>query len=310
MGLDCPSPRSAKCPRGAGMDPGSLETGSRAPPLPGPPTRTAPRCQGPGTGVGPAEEKGQRERLQASQLSSRERPAPRRRLRPLPLPLPPGARGSGGSQPAGSGREGWGGRGAARAGSPGGADPSPAGGVGPGQTGLARSRRPCRRRGPRRRRVPRVRSSRTEAGACPEGCGARARRPRLDPAVPARPWARRGEHRRGGPGLGFLKMSGAARRRCDWPRPADRYANEPPPAAGPERRGQSGGVRAGAGRATQSPRAGTPRRVPGPRPPRAGPPASLAPPPPDPLPPLPRRLPAPPSRRPSLKGVLVSSGFL
>lgn len=38
-------------------------------------------------------------------------------------------------------------------------------------------------------------------------------------------------HRRCLPCLSFLKISGAARRRCDWPRPSNLYANEaaPPP---------------------------------------------------------------------------------
>ncbi|KAF0881093.1 HMX2 protein, partial [Crocuta crocuta] len=67
---------------------------------------------------------------------------------------------------------------------------------------------------------------------------------------------RSGAHRRCEPGLGFLKISGAARRRCDWPRSGNLYANE---AAPPPRRlrprepaGKEGAFAPGLGGRTQS----------------------------------------------------------
>lgn len=94
------------------------------------------------------------------------------------------------------------------------------------------------------------------------------------------------------PGLGFLKISGAARRRCDWPRPGNLYANE---AAPPPRRrrptelaGKEGAFAAGLGGRTQSRAGRDPRSHPVPAcPPRKGDASPASPPPPPGSPPRP-----------------------
>lgn len=230
--------------------------------------------------------------LLASQLSSLEQHQLQGACS-APSPSPPGARGSGGSQPCLlADEERW-------------------------AAGGGSWNSPCRlfrERGP----VVRGRSWATPARTCAQSlpleearparsqphegrnpgwkrCCARARRPRGGHrrCPPVRLSARCGEPGRRRPGLGFLKISGAARRRSDWPRRGNLYANEaaPPPRRRDRRAGgQSGGVRAGAGRAHPEPCGQGPRRSrPEPaRPPRGGV-VSPAPP-----PPPPDSLPAPP----------------
>lgn len=117
-------------------------------------------------------------------------------------------------------------------------------------------------------------------------------------------------------GLGFLKISGAARRRCDWPRPSNLYANEaapPPLSRSPSELAGKGHSRRGWASAPRTGRAGTPEQPSGASvsPALRGRLASFAAPSPWPhSPPFrspPACLLAPPSPRSSLKGVL---GFL
>lgn len=223
--------------------------------------------------------------------------APRRMLRPLP-PLARGARGSGGSQPCSlADEERW-------------------------EAGGGSWNSPCwlfRECGPVACERSRATPARTSAQSLPleEARPARfqpggGREPGLEamlrwgpaapgwtPPMPARLSARYGEHGRRWPGLGFLKISGAAPRRCDWPRPGNLYANEaapPPRRRGPgSRRAEQGRPRWGRAGAPRARRAGTPAQPSGARasPARRGRLASLAAPspclPPRPSPRLPSR---------------------